>query len=296
MGKVIARLFGGMGNQLFIYSAARRLALVSGRELVLDDRSGFAEDKVYRRNCQLQHFMVAGRSATAAERFEPFGKLRRYLNRRLESRRPFDLRRYIVQEGVDFDARLLTLRPKGDCYLEGYWQSEDYFKDVEPIIRQDLTIKLPTDPVNQRVARDIESSSCPVAVHLRFFEPAAQGSTQHAPPDYYRRALAMLAAKSPQADFFVFSDRPDLAQESGLFPAQCTTFVSHNLGDEWAYADLWLMTLCRHHIIANSTFSWWGAWLASQPDKIIVAPGFERRSGVAWWGFAGLIPASWVTC
>ena len=106
----------------------------------------------------------------------------------------------------------------------------------------------------------------------------------------------MLAAKSPQADFFVFSDRPDLAQESGLFPAQCTTFVSHNLGDEWAYADLWLMTLCRHHIIANSTFSWWGAWLASQPDKIIVAPGFERRSGVAWWGFAGLIPASWVTC
>ena len=74
------------------------------------------------------------------------------------------------------------------------------------------------------------------------------------------------------------------------------SLVSHNQGDENAYADLWLMTLCRHFIIANSTFSWWGAWLSRDASGIVIAPDFELRKGVAWWGFDGLIPERWIKC
>ena len=72
------------------------------------------------------------------------------------------------------------------------------------------------------------------------------------------------------------------------------TLVAHNQGDEAAYADLWLMTQCQHFIIANSTFSWWGAWLASHVGKYVIAPGFEMREGKMWWGFDGLLPDEWI--
>jgi hypothetical protein len=77
-------------------------------------------------------------------------------------------------------------------------------------------------------------------------------------------------------------------------PDARVTLVTHNQGDEHAYADLWLMTQCQHFIIANSTFSWWGAWLAEHMDKRVIAPGFEMRQGKMWWGFKGLLPSAWI--
>ena len=77
-------------------------------------------------------------------------------------------------------------------------------------------------------------------------------------------------------------------------PDARVTLVAHNHGDEHAYADLWLMTQCQHFIIANSTFSWWGAWLAEHPAKQIIAPGFEMRQGKSWWGFKCLLPTEWI--
>lgn len=94
--------------------------------------------------------------------------------------------------------------------------------------------------------------------------------------------------------FFLFSDDPHTAKSLLSLPKSCLTCVSHNRGDDNAYADLWLMTQCRHFIIANSTFSWWGAWLADSGKKVIICPKQKSLTAMQGWGFSGLIPDTWV--
>jgi hypothetical protein len=291
--KVVARIFGGLGNQLFIYAAARRLALVTGSELVIDDVSGFVHDLVYQRHYQLDHFSVPCRKATSSERLEPFSRVRRNLKRRMNRILPIGRRSYIQQEGMDFDARILGIKPKGSVYLEGYWQSEGYFKDIEPVLRDDLRIKPPTDARNLEMSSRIRACMA-VAVHVRFFDLPGETGVTNAPGDYYERAVGELEKQVPSAHYFVFSDQPELARSRIPLPDDRVTCVSHNRGDELAYADLWLMTQCQHFIIANSTFSWWGAWLSTSPAKRVIAPGYTRLEGKAWWGFAGLLPERWL--
>jgi len=291
--KIITRILGGIGNQLFCYAAARRLALANNVELVLDDVSGFVYDRDYKRHYQLDHFHIPCRKATSAERLEPLSRVRRYLKRRINQGRPFEKRAYIKQERIDFDSRILQIKPPGMLYLEGYWQSEGYFKDVETTIRQELQIKPPTDTVNVAVAEHIRSHTA-VAVHVRFFdEPQAMG-INNAPSVYYSRAIAEMERRVPNAHYYLFSDRPDAARARIPLAEGRMTTVCHNKGDALAYADMWLMSQCDHFIIANSTFSWWGAWLAERPDKFVIAPGFELRNGVMSWGFDGLLPERWV--
>lgn len=291
--KIITRILGGIGNQLFCYAAARRLALVNHAELVLDNRSGFVRDHIYRRHYQLDHFSIPCRKATAAECLEPFSLVRRYLKRHWSQRQPFARRMYIQQESIDFDPRLLQFKPQDTVYLEGYWQSEGYFKDVEETIRADLRIKPPTDAINQAMAERIQLGQS-VAVHVRFFDNPSELGANNAPGDYYGRAVARMDAIVPRAHYFIFSDQPTAARDRVPLPDERVTLVHHNLGDTQAYADLWLMTLCQHFIIANSTFSWWGAWLAAHADKQVIAPGYEKREGKMWWGFKGLLPERWI--
>lgn len=293
MNKIISRIFGGIGNQLFCYAAARRLALVNGAELVIDEVSGFAYDKVYKQRYQLDHFSIPCRKATAAERMEPFSRVRRYLKRSYNRRRLFEERTYIQQEGIDFDPRLLQVRPRGTVYLEGYWQSEEYFKDVEETIRADLCIQPPTDGRNREMAARIRESLA-VAVHVRFFDALNETFVNNTPGDYYARAVEKMETLVPGAHYFVFSDQPEAARARIPLPDARITCVSHNLGDENAWADLWLMNQCRHFIIANSTFSWWGAWLGIRKEKIIVCPGMKLTCGtITSWDFRGQIPDSW---
>ncbi|WNO05824.1 alpha-1,2-fucosyltransferase [Rhodoferax mekongensis] len=291
--KVIPRIFGGLGNQLFCYAAARRLALATASELVIDDVSGFANDSLYQRHSQLEHFHIPCRKALASERMEPFSRIRRYLKRKINAQKRFELRTYIQQVGMDFDSRLLDVQPRGNLYLEGYWQGEAYFKDIEPVLRADLRIKPPSDAKNLDVALRVRTCTA-IAVHVRFFDtPGIEGGT-NAPGDYYARAIAKMEELVPQAHYFLFSDQPESARERIPLPDDRVTCVSHNQGDAYAYADLWLMTQCQHFIIANSTFSWWGAWLSASPGKHVIAPGYKKLEGKAWWGFDGLLPAEWI--
>ena len=293
MSKVIPLVVGGLGNQLFIYSTARRLALKNNAELVLDDFSGFSRDYVYERQYQLKHFHISFRKATSAERLEPFARVRRYFKRRWSQLSPFEQRSYLVQEGVDYDPRILELKPASTLYMEGYWQSEDYFKDIEAVIRQDLRIKPPVDSTNLQVAKLIQEKTA-VAMHVRFFDDPGGECDNNAPEDYYQRAVKMMESLTDDAHYFIFSDKPEKVSTNIPLPKDRFTLVTHNQGDENAYADLWLMTLCQYFIIANSTFSWWGAWLSDQKDKIVIAPGFVKRKGKMAWGFDRLLPGEWI--
>lgn len=295
MTKIIPRIYGGLGNQLFCYAAARRLALTTGAELVIDDVSGFVRDHTYQRHYQLNHFNISSRRASAIERLEPLSRYRRYLKRKFNQCLPFEDRKFITQEGIEFDHRLLHFKPHGTVYLEGYWQSEDYFKDVETTIRSDLRIKSPTDDVNLALAARIRDCLS-VAVHVRFFDSPTETGINNTPGSYYERAVEKMETIAPDAHYFIFSDQIDAARSLIPLPDDQVTFVSQNIGEENAYADLWLMTLCCHHIIANSTFSWWGAWLAKHLDKQIISPGFEMLEGKMCWGFDGLIPENWIKC
>ena len=289
------RLKGGLGNQLFCYAAARRLALKGNAELVIDDVTGFIRDKQYKRQFALEKFNISARLATPSERMEPFERYRRALAKWRERRKPYDERSYLEQEGRDFDPRLLTLRPRGDLYLDGLWQSEAYFKDVEAIIRRDLTIQPPSDRVNQEAAARIQDCENSVALHVRWFDaPGANAREHNVSRSYYQRALNYAQAKLGQPHFFLFSDDPRAAAKKLALPEASYTLVAHNVGDEFAYADMWLMSQCRHFITANSTFSWWGAWLGEKTNGEVLAPSPTTFQPVNAWCTKDLLPARWI--
>lgn len=291
--KVIPRIRGGLGNQLFAYAAARRIALVNNAELVLDNVSGFKYDHTYQQQYHLDRFNIKAALASPQDRIEPFSKVRRYVKRWINQRLPFEQRRYIQQQGNAFDPRLLTIRPRGDLHLEGYWQSERYFQDIEDVIRADLKIQSPADNENIRMSENIRSCDA-IALHVRFFDSPDIVGGNNATSEYYKKALAAMQARVPTAHYFLFSDDTVAARALiGLSDHQITV-VSYNQGDATAYADLWLMTQCKHFIIANSTFSWWGAWLSAYKDKIVIAPGFVIQGSKTAWGFDGLLPNSWI--
>jgi len=292
MNKIITRIKGGLGNQLFCYATARRLALANNAELVIDDVTGFARDHRYKRRYALDRFNIPARKATPAERLKPFERYRRGVKKWMARSKPFEKRRYLVQEGLDFDERLLDLKVKGSLYLDGLWQSERYFKDVEQLIRKDLRIIPPTDALNQSMAEEILSAQA-VALHLRWFDTPGSTEVHNISIDYYQRAIALMEEKLVSPHYFLFSDDPEAARSKLSLPEGRVTFISHNRGDENAYADLWLMTLCRHFIIANSTFSWWGAWLGGGKEKNVVSPG-KLLGKITAWGFKGQIPSSWL--
>jgi len=293
--KVITRIIGGLGNQLFSYAAARRLALANNAELVIDHVTGFEnENDRYQRFYQLDHFQIPARKATAAEQLKPFPKIRRFTKKKVSKLLPYEKRSYITQEQMDFDPRLLQLQLRKNVHIEGYWQSEEYFKDYEKTIRRDLEITPPSDEKNQEFAGLINEKES-VAVHVRFFDLPESGRTDNnTSVQYYNKAIKKVEKLNPNAHYFVFSDRTEAVKEILNLPEERYEIIHHNKGDKHAYADLWLMAQCKHFIIANSTFSWWGAWLAGNRGKIIFAPGFEKRCGKSQWGFEGLLPDNWI--
>jgi hypothetical protein len=211
--------------------------------------------------------------------------------RKFNQYKPFEERTYIAQEGINFDQRLLKFKPRSTVYLEGYWQSEEYFKDIETVVRADLRITPPTDAANLNIARRMNSCKA-VAVHVRFFDEFHVTGLNNIPGDYYKNAIEIMEQHQPNAHYFIFSDKPQIARARIFLPDERVTLVAHNQGDECAHADLWLMGQCSHFIIANSTFSWWGAWLAEKDDTLVISPGFVNGDITAW-GFPGNLPSRW---
>ncbi len=294
MNKVIVRIKGGLGNQLFCYAASRRLALINNAELVIDDVTGFVRDQEYHRQYALDNFHISCRKATAKERMEPFERYRRGLLKWLSHRLPFEMRCYIEQEGNNFDVRLLNLKQKKLLYIDGLWQSEAYFKDVEQNIRDDLQIIPPTDMANKVMAEEICNCNA-VCLHVRWYDAPGSAMGNNIPDDYYQRAIALMNDRIKSPRYFIFSDNPNAALERLGLTNEQVTLVDHNKGDHNAYAELWLMTQCQHFIIANSTFSWWGAWLSGNSQKNVIYPSGEtNQDELARFNFSGEQPLGWI--
>ena len=167
---LVARLSGGPGNQMFIYAAARRLAIKNDAELALDQTNGFVNDP-YQRFFQLDLFKLKARNATPREAMQPFNKMRRKLAIHRNKKRPFSQRDFIKQNGVDMEPALLDAKLGPYTYLEGYWQGEPYFADIADIICQDFQLARQPNAPNMAMLDTIKQYEMPVALHVRFFAP-----------------------------------------------------------------------------------------------------------------------------
>jgi hypothetical protein len=292
MKTLVARIKGGLGNQLFMYAAARRLAIANGMELVLDSVTGFERDS-YGRHFALDHFKLPARRADRRDRLEPFGRLRRGLRKRVARHRPLGAGRYIEQRGREFSPGLLETRLQRSTYIEGYWQDERYFVDIRDQIRDDLRLDGSQDPRSAQTARAIAAGPA-VAVHVRWFaRPPAESTEWDFGGGYYHRAIEAVERAFGKPVYFLFSDDPEAAAKVVPIPQDRLTIVDHNEGDAGAALDLWLMSLCDHFIIANSTFSWWGAWLGEKPGSRVYAPSPARLGDPRWP--EAIVPPRWLT-
>lgn len=297
--KVVVRLKGGLGNQLFCYAAARRLAWINDAELVLDAVTGFKYDHLYRRTFALGIFCIPARLATPSEQMEPFGRVRRLITRKMSQGRPLEKRRYIQQVGIDFDPAILSLRlHEGTTYFDAFGQSEGYFADISELLGQDLAMSAPSDAINLNLAKQITAEPS-VALHMRWFEADNTSHSSNMSVAYYKQAIAHVLAKLGRMHFYIFSDRPDQSEMllRPLLQEQSCTVVRHNVISGNAEADFWLMRQCQHLIIGNSTYAWWAAWLREQSHEgtQILAPSRNVDPGhsVTAWGFPGLLPERW---
>ena len=292
--KLIVRIKGGLGNQLFCYAAARRLSIVNNAELVIDDVTGFIRDFEYRRSYSLDNFNILCKKASSKELLEPFGLIRRKLFKYMESLKPFENRSFIEQEFPDFDLRLINLHFKNDTYIDGLWQSERYFSDVEDIIRCDLKIKPPIDKKNKEFFQLIKSKNS-IGLHIRRFQKS-DSSVTNLVERYYTEAIKVIYQQIKTPFFVVFSDDINYAKTLLDFLPDNHIYISHNSDNNSAYADLWLMSHCEHFITANSTFSWWGAWLGGSSEKrIILFPRLSEDKKYLWsWDFRYQMPSNWI--
>lgn len=287
--KVIARIWGGLGNQLFVYAAARRLAIENDAELVLDNITGFERDIKYKRAYQLNEFCINGRLVAPNEIGNKFHRIFRLYNRKFAAKLPFGKTKFLSQRDSGFDSRILNFRFKGTCYLEGYWQSELYFIDISNIIRNEIVGSNNRD-IEIRENLNLETKGRSVAVHFRFFDDKSNDPSENLAAEYYRKAVDILSKKFSNLHYYIFSDNSARISEniSSLF-ANYT--IVESIGDQDAVRDLRLMASCDHFIIANSTFSWWGAWLGNSENKVVVAP----KNANIGWNIIGRLPASWIS-
>ncbi len=246
---------------MFQYATACALSLRTGRTLALDAVSGFVSDP-YGRQYALGDFQLSASLLTAEE--AKLAAKHTYFRARAV-RETEDLFKNSL--GYGYVGALLRLIAAGDMYLDGYWQSEKYFVDVAGAIQAELTCKRGFCEASKAALSQISVTES-VSVHVRRKDYPLLCSRA-----YYRQAVRLLCDKTENPAFFFFGD--DKAWIENLMndlelPFQCKLVQ----GGQSDIEEFELMRACRHHIIANSTFSWWAAWLSeqAQTDSIIVAP------------------------
>lgn len=286
---IVVRITGGLGNQMFQYAAGKRLAMQLGVEMKLDTQW---YDKFDFKSYGLDAFHIPEKSAGKSEIRQLIYGGKSWL-KMLTSRARREAREsalsYIKEKQFHFDARMLNL--DDEVYLHGYWQSEKYFKDIEGEIRALFTFR---DPGQKAVEMaELIHSCASVSLHVRrgdYLTGSNAAKFEKLPLEYYRKALELLENTLGSKHLFVFSDDIPWVRENIYFDYETTIVDVREEGS--SVEDMWLMSLCRHNIIANSSYSWWGAWLNGNLAKTVIAPSrwFNSEKNDT----RDLIPKSWI--
>lgn len=266
---IIVRLYGGLGNQFFQYATARSLALQRKTSVALD-LSWFDSNTSNQTNRepQINHFRIQAHNWNSnKKRFEHFLKQNKYAKRIFlySNRIP-----YLKEE--QFNPKSSNNKLSNDLYLDGYWQNYQYFKNIKSILQHELIPNHQLDEKNQVLERIIKQNQS-VCLHVRRGDYVSNPLSIHRILDlnYYQGAINYIRKRISNPFFYIFSDDPEWCKENFLLDNTKTTFVEHNIGTQ-SYKDLELMKFCKHFIIANSTFSWWSAWLGANKSSIVIAP------------------------
>jgi hypothetical protein len=288
---VIARIEGGLGNQLFQYAAARSLADRLGCDLALDLRG---LDENGDRPFQLDLYRIRASVASSQQlqvlpdwRSTRWGRIRLNLSQFVPVFFSFPV---FWPRSFAFDRRFDQISQP--VYMVGYWQSEKYFAWNRGRLLQDIQLAAVLS-AGTPLLDEIRSTRS-VALHIRRgdYVSHAAAAQFHGLCDmaYYHAAINALKARFPDIHVFVFSDEPAWARANLRLDVP-TDYVDANPTDK-GHIDLELMRQCQHHVIANSSFSWWGAWLCDSHEQGVYAPG-------RWFADPGtdasdVIPARWI--
>jgi hypothetical protein len=268
---------GGLGNQLFAYAAARAYAIRTRRELYLDEVSGFSRDG-YGRSYMLHHFPVAGTPAPSRLRLgDPKGVKHKAI-RSFDRLLPNQLRGYLAEDPEKPETQLTSfITTRQTVMLNGYWQSEKYFAERASTIRTELQ----PPPFSPGPDADLEqqlASTPSVFIHIRRdrYSPRLGSG-------YYDSSILSALSMLGGCQFYVFGDDLEWASQYLDFHGAPVTYVSNGSSDE--LRDFRLMAACRHAIVANSSFSWWAAWLRLNADKRVWTPnhpGWPLKPASEW--------------
>lgn len=290
---IITELNGGLGNQMFQFACGRAFSLRSGTELLMDETTlldGQKNGKVTPRHYELGIFTLGHNRATAKQRrqFFPENIVRKGL-RKIFNYNP------VITEGSNAINDFLV-KKTSNAFLRGYWQSEKYFQRIEKTIRKDLEFSASKSEQTKAWAEKINASTA-VSVHIRRGDYAENEHTKNFHGllgiSYYEKAMSVIEQqKINNLKYYFFSDDAEWVKKEIIKDNKNYFFIGHNTGaDNWQ--DMYLMSCCKHHIIANSSFSWWGAWLNTDENKMVIAPKNWFAHTAANDQTRELIPMSW---
>ncbi len=266
---IVVIVGNGLGNQMFQYASARRLAYKHNTILKLNNSSANPNPQSIA-SYKLNVFNIQENFATQ----EDIAKCQR-------------VTRFPANTPGSFNPNILNL--PDNVYLDDWWESEKYFADIRNVLLQEFTLKSPLGKVAQSWKTKILSTECAVSLHVRRGDFGMYSMRSYfglLSEEYYQNCVAELKKSCPEMTLFVFSNEVDWARENLHFDVPCE-FVE---GCEHDYEELYLMTLCKHNIISNGTFAWWGAWLNQNPDKKVCAPyPFHYNLG-----YDDIVPDSWI--
>ncbi len=290
MNMVIVRLTGGLGNQMFQYAFYKSIHS-KGHSALIDD---FSFRKNHRHeNLKITHVFphVTYKKATPRQvhqladvKFTVWEKAKKKIFGGKKTHiKSFDL----LYHPID-DINI------GDVYLDGYWQSEKYFRNIENEIRHDFRFAPLTNPKHINLVERIKSGNS-VSIHVRkgkdFHSPSRKDICNAA---YYRKAINAIREQVNDPQFYVFSDNINWCKENLDFIDPVYAGVNDPTGLD-SYLDMQLMSNCKHNIIANSSYSWWGAWLNPNAEKMVMAPEKWFNENTVRYKVEDLVPESWRT-